>query len=105
MKIRLKQSLTVNNKKYFFTLTKLTDRKCFFECESANISQEFLNEDIPALIFDLPQLILAEKDYQKHSAEVIRFRVSAEDKKAIEKKALERGYKSVSGFLRDVALG
>ena len=33
----------------------------FLECEAANISQEFLNEDIPRLLNDLPNLILAEK--------------------------------------------
>ncbi|MCX6807292.1 MAG: hypothetical protein NTZ80_00565 [Patescibacteria group bacterium] len=36
---------------------------------------------------------------------VIRFRVSAEDKRAIENLAVKRGFDNVSGFLRRLALG
>ena len=73
-------------------------------CEAANISQDFLNEDVPALLQDLPNLIIAEKNYNNKQEEVIRFRISLEDKKLIEQKALKNGYTSVSGYLRDLAL-
>lgn len=77
----------------------------FVECKAANISQEFLHADIPNLLHDLPHLILAEKAYHKQQNDVIRFRVTIEDKKQIEKQALKKGYHSVSSFLRDLALG
>lgn len=101
----LKYYVTLNNKKYFYTL-KPHDEECVWvTCEAADISQPFLKEDIPDLLIDLPNLILAEKDYQKNQEEVIRFRVSAKDKKAIEKRAIKKGYLTLSAFLRDLALG
>ena len=54
---------------------------------------------------DLPNLIFAEKDHDKKQSEVIRFRVSPDDKRAIEKKALKKGYVSISAYLRDLSLG
>ncbi len=105
MKITIKYFITINNKKYFYTLNKIDKDTSLVACEAANISQAFLNADIPNLLNDLPNLILAEKDYNKQQSEMIRFRVSPEDKKQIEKKALKKGYQSVSGFLRDLALG
>lgn len=100
--------ITFNNRKYsYFLSSPYKDEGydvIFFECEAASIGQPFLAEDIPALLIDLPELIIAEKDYQKKQKEIIRFRVAVEDKKAIEKKAARMGYSSVSSFLRDVAL-
>ena len=101
----IKHFITINNKKYFYTLKNKSKDTTFVECEPANIAQEFLNEDIPALLNDLPNLILSEKKYSKQQSEMIRFRVSPEDKKRIEKTALKKGYASLSGFLRDLALG
>ena len=77
----------------------------FVECEAANIAQEFLNEDIPALLIDLPNLIMSEKEYGKQQSEIIRFRVSHEAKKNIEKRAVQKGYTSISSYLRDLSLG
>jgi len=97
-------SITVNNKKYTCILKGTKKKTSFVQCDAANIKQEFLNKDIPYLLNDLPNLILAEKEYNKQQSEIIRFRVSPEDKKKIEKRALKKGYTSVSGFLRDLAL-
>lgn len=101
----LSHFITINNRKYFYTLKKISNKATFVECAAANIAQQFLNEDIPGLLNDLPELILAEKKYHKQQSEIIRFRVSSEDKKQIEKKALKHGYESVSSFLRAIALG
>jgi len=98
-------AITVGNKKYIASLKKTSEETTEVVCEAANINQEFLNEDIPALLVDLPNLILDEKKHSDAQNEVIRFRVSTEDKKLIEKKALKEGYSSVSGFLRDLSLG
>jgi len=96
--------VTVGNKKYIYKLRKIDNKKTFVECEGTNIGQEFLNEDIPAFLMDLPNLILAEKEYKNSQNEVIRFRINPEDKKLIEIAAIKKGYSSVSGFLRDLAL-
>jgi len=105
MKATIKHYITINNKKCFYTLRSTNKKTTFVECEEANISQEFPNEDIPMLLNDLPNLILSEKEYRKQQSELIRFRVSPDDKKIIEKNAIKKGYTSVSGYLRDLALG
>ncbi|MFA6305208.1 MAG: hypothetical protein WC651_00570 [Candidatus Gracilibacteria bacterium] len=97
--------ILLNNKKYLYTLRKMAKNRFFVECKDANIAQEFLSEDIPDLLIDLPNLILAEREYNQGQADVVRFRLSVEDKKTILKKAYKKGYKTVSGFLRDLALG
>ena len=97
--------ITINNKKYSYTLKPGSGKKTLVECKEANINQKFLNEDIPELLNDLPNLILSEKKYKKQQSELIRFRVSPDDKKQIEKIAVKKGYNSVSGYLRDLALG
>ncbi len=105
MKITIQHSITLNNKKYSYSIKKIDKNTSFVECKAANITQEFLNEDIPKFLNDLPHLILAEKTYHDEQNEIIRFRVSSSDKKLIEKQALKRGFSSVSSFLRALALG
>ncbi len=97
-------SITVNNKAYPYTIKKLNSKASFFECKAANIAQEFLNEDIVPLLTDLPELILSEKNYRAENKEVIRFRLTAEEKSQIEKNAIQSGYSTVSAFLRSLAL-
>lgn len=101
----IKHFITIGNKKYFYILEPTKKGSTLVKCEAANIQQEFLNEDVPELLNDLPNLILAEKEYKKQQSELIRFRISPEDKKQIEKIAVKKGYASVSGYLRDLALG
>lgn len=105
MKTLIKHFITLGNKKYFYTMNSITKETTFIECEAAKIAQEFLNEDVPSLLIDLPNLIISEKEHNKKQSEVMRFRVSSDDKKNIEKKATEKGYSSVSSFLRDLSLG
>lgn len=106
---KTKHFITFSNKKYVYTMRPYKDDifedGIFFECEAAGIGQPFLREDIPALLVDLPNLIIAEKVYQKKQKDIIRFRVTVEDKRKIEKEAVKKGYPSVSAFLRDLALG
>jgi hypothetical protein len=98
-------TITIQNKKYAYTLSVTkTKGVVHFVCLAANIDQEFLAEDIPALLIDLPNLIVAESDYRKADTEVVRFRISAEDKKEIQKKAIKNGYKSMSDYVRAKAL-
>ena len=100
----MKGYITVNNKKHFYALEKHKEGAIFLECADAKIAQEFLAEDIPNLLIDLPNLIMAEKAYKKNQSEIIRFRVSSQDKQKIEQKAVKKGFCSVSGYLRELAL-
>lgn len=95
-------SINVQNKKYSYTLEKKKGG-IYVTCAEANISQLFEAEDVPALIFDLPNLIIAEKEYAD-KAEVIRFRVDKDTKKRIEHIAAQKGFTSVSAYLRNLAL-
>ena len=96
--------VTVQNKKYSYTLSKNSNDTVEIQCEAAKISQEFLPEDVPDLLIDLPNMILAEKEYQKKQSDVIRFRISPQDKIKIERKAVKKGYDSVSEYMRHLAL-
>ena len=49
MKNTLKHFITINNKKYFYILKNVSKDTTFVECESANIAQEFLKEDVEEL--------------------------------------------------------
>ncbi len=101
---KIKSYITVNNKKYLYSLEKRKDNIIFVECPEAKIAQEFLAEDVPNLLIDLPNLIATEKEYKKNQSEIIRFRISQQDKKRVEQKAVKKGFTSVSGYLRDLAL-
>ena len=98
-------SITVNNKKYNYSLEKKSKDTIFVECKDANIAQEFLAEDVAALLIDLPNLIIVEKEHNKKQTEVVRFRISSTDKSKIEKKAVKEGFGSVSDYMRYLALG
>ncbi len=99
----LNHFVTLNNRKYFYSLRKVNSKTTYFECEAANISQPFQNEDIAELLIDLPNLILSEKEYLEKQNIVIRFRVNVNDKKLIEEKASKNGFKTISDYLREVA--
>jgi len=98
-------TITYNNKRYKYTITPINKEEAHFRCDAAGVDQEFLVEDIPALLIDLPHLIASEKEYLKGKKHTIRFRISGKDKQKIEKRAAKAGYKTISDFLRDLALG
>ncbi len=103
--IIIEQTITCQNKKYPYTLKPLGKGWTLVTCEAANIEQEFLDEDILNLIIDLPNLIVAEKEYRKKQEQMIRFRCSTEEKKEIEKRAIQERFPTVSSYLRALALG
>ncbi len=98
------------NRRYAYSISQpfeeSGEKMVHFTCPKIGIDQDFLAEDIPALILDLPNLAEAEEEYQKtlRQRSVIRFRVSEQDKQNIELNAKKRGFNSVSAFLRAVAL-
>ena len=101
---KVSASITIQNKKYTYSLEPRKSKAVFVVCKDANIAQEFLAEDVPALLVDLPNLIIAEKEYGKKQSEVIRFRISPQDKSKIERKAVREGYESLSDYMRHLAL-
>ena len=105
MKKSIEHTLTFKNKKFTYELIPASKKTSWVKCKVAHLSQEFLNEDIPKLLNDLPNLITAEQEYHAQKSEMIRFRISQEDKKQIEKIALKKGYSSISKYLRSLALG
>lgn len=102
--MKTKASIVVKNKSFPYSIEKNKDGSIHIVVKSAKINQSFLPEDVPNLILDLPNLILSEQDYKEKQNEVIRFRISGKEKIKIEKKALEKGYHSISKYLRDIAL-
>jgi len=97
-------TITIKNKKYPYILEKTKSGTVHLKVEAACIDQEFLSEDVAEIILDIPNLIVAEQEHQKQQSEIIRFRVSGKDKQKIETQAIKKGYSSVSGYLRDIAL-
>lgn len=95
---------TIQNKKHTYTLTQKKGGVVHMTCEAACIDQDFLAEDIGALLIDLPNLIIAEKEHSAKQTDIMRFRVSSSDKSIIEKKAVAAGFSSVSDYLRHLAL-
>ena len=101
---KINSNITVNNKKYKYSLQEKRGGVIFVECKDANIAQNFLTEDVTNLLMDLPSLIIAEKEHSKKQSEVVRFRISPEDKSKIEKRAVKEGYNSLSNYMRHLAL-
>ncbi len=102
--MKTKASITLKNKIYPYTLEKTSAGTIHIVSKDACLDQEFLSEDVSEIILDLPMLILAEQEYIRKQSDVIRFRVSGTDRARIEKKAIKKGYDSVSGYVRDLAL-
>ncbi len=98
-------SVTIKQKVYHYTLEKTQAGAIRMISKDAKIDQEFLTEDVSELILDIPSLIIAEQKYVQTSSDVIRFHVTTQDRKKIEKRAVAKGYTSISSYVRAVALG
>ncbi|GEM_PF-799099 len=98
----IEQSIRVGRKQYPYTLRPVGDDLTYVKCEAAGIDQEFANEDLLELIMDLPNTILENQKFEKE--QVLRFRCSAEERKEIARRAMQRRFPTVSAFLRSLAL-
>jgi len=97
-------SLTLNNKKHTYKLTKVDDSTTKVECPSAWISQVFDNEDLPELLLHLPDYILEKEAESKNDKPtVIRIRVLTSEKNAIKRLAVKNGYRNMSSYLKEKA--
>lgn len=97
-------SVKVGNKRYEYTITAINKKEVFFECKAANISQRFAVQDIVPLLIDLPEIIETIRDFSNEYTSMVRLRVSGEEKKKIQQNARKNGYKTVSAFVRAIAL-
>ncbi len=55
---KIESYITVNNKKYLYFLETRKGGVVFIECPEVKIAREFLAEDVPSLLVDLPNLII-----------------------------------------------
>jgi len=104
MKDTVKGKIAVNNKNYPFIMIEVDKETVHFECDGAGVNQKFHIEDIGGLFLALPTFVIEEQQYRAKNKQVLRFRVSQEEKKNIMKKALKKGYKTASAFLRAISL-
>lgn len=104
MSIR-KHYIIIGNKRHGYTLLPARNVTTLI-CRSANIEARFPNDQIPRILAELPQIIVEQGNLSLDSpqTEVLRFRVSEDEKAQIEHNAFEAGYSTLSSYLRDVAL-
>ncbi len=94
-----KHKITVAKKTYEYEIIPKKNGVSHFICRAAGINQEFLNEDIPELLNNLPELIKNEQA-QKQQSDVLTIRIPKELKISLQKEARKLGYKSLSHFIR-----
>lgn len=95
--------IKIKNKYYPFTIELVDQQVTIFTCDMAGIPrQEFATEDVPQLIIDLPELIQEEQDFRSKQNDMVRFRISGQEKSEMEKLAVKKGYRTLSAFLRDL---
>ena len=101
----MKHYIEIKGEKHKYDIIPNSDNKTSrIVCHSAKIDQDFLNEDIPALLNDLKNLIIAEEKYENSLNKTIRFRASLKEKETILKNVKKYWYKNMSDFLKAVAL-
>ena len=94
----------IENSDYMEVVKLSTEISTFLNQDGDKFYNEFSFNNKNYRFLDLPNLIMAEQEYERKQSDVIRFRVSGVDKARIERKAIEKGYDSVSGYVRDLAL-
>jgi len=105
-------SVTVKNKRFDFQISGPSEKyggKELYLLKSNDwpIEQHFTAKDLSKFLSsgDLHYFILEElKEKEKQANSRLQFRVSSDEKTTIEKKAISAG-KTVSEYLREVALG
>ena len=105
-----KHYFTIGNKRYEYSLlvkgnNQDNEHITHVFCSAAGVDQDFLSEDVPALLADLPNFVEEQVTYDKQQKNaVIRFRTTVSEKRFIENRAAKDGFANVSDYLRKVAL-
>ena len=102
----MKHYIIVGNRKYEYVLEPARTRTTLV-CEGAGIRRKYSNEEIPAILAQLPQIIISvtEARHNQAQSEALRFRVTPAEKEKIVKDAYNAGFTSVSAYLRAKILG
>jgi len=101
----IKHYIIVGNKKYEYVLKPARTRTTIV-CSDADINRTYSNHEIPAILANLPDIILAlQRANAQTQSEALRFRVTPEEKERIAQDALNAGYDTISAYLRDIVLG
>ena len=102
----VKHVIFIGKKKYDYELQPAR-RFTLLVIKELGIEERVPNEELPKILLKLPEIILKSREESESGkqTEVMRFRVTPEEKLEIERQALENGFESVSAYLRAVALG
>ncbi len=101
---QLKHYVIIGNRKYGYTLEPKREVTTLV-CRGANINDRFANNEIPRVLSELPSMILsAIRAIETQQSEVMRFRVTAEEKEQIAKKAVTEGFDNISAYIRSKLL-
>ena len=98
----------VGTRRHWYTLSPVTldgEQLMYVRCPAARVDQEFLPQDVPELILSLPDAVARVEEASKDKAEVFRLRLSAAEKREIERRAAQGGFTSASEYVRAVAAG
>jgi len=100
-----KHYIIIRNQRYGYTLHPML-KVTRLVCRSANIEERFPNNEIPRILSELPSRINEHLSgvTNAQQTEVIRFRVSPQEREEIEDNAIDAGYDTLSAYLRDVSL-
>lgn len=100
---QLKHYVIIGNRKYGYTLEP-TRKATTLVCRGANINTRFANDEIPRVLSDLPRMILDAMQAIETQSEVMRFRVTAEEKEQIASNAVDEGFDNISAYIRSKLL-
>ena len=96
--------ILVGNKRYEYTL-KPKGQTTTIICEGAGVRAQFPNEEVPQILTHLAKQIMIAKKEAESQSEVLRFRVTPNEKQLMERRAMALGYENMSTYLWAVALG
>ena len=99
----LRHYIIIGNKKYEYIL-KPANKKTLLVCEDAGIEERFPNEEIPIVLSQLPKIIISIQRKDRQQSEVLRFRVTPEEKMKIIEQAYKSGFDNISSYIRDKLL-
>ena len=100
----MKHYIIVGNRKYEYELQPSSNRTNLV-CEGAGIKQKYSNSEIPAILAQLPQIIVRINEQNSGvQSEALRFRVTPAEKEHIMQRAMSAGYSNMSAYLRDKVL-
>jgi len=97
----MKHYIVVGNRKYEYILEPARTRTTLV-CAGAGIEQKYSNSEIPAILANLPSIIIsfAESQHEQVQSEALRFRVTPAEKEQIALDAFDAGFSSMSAYLR-----